>query len=217
MIPPRAPQTWFISDLHLQHDFVAGLRGFRPRDPGISAADDHDAEVAANWDFWVRHEDTVWILGDITMANNPLAAFRWLYARPGTKHLILGNHDQIHPARRTAQKDYIKFQGEYAATFASIQTFARRRAPNGGPEYLMSHFPYPGTSEGTDPNGRPYDDRYLQYRLQDLGVPLLHGHTHRNETATISQRGTKQFHVGLDAHGLAPVNLSKIEEWLREK
>jgi calcineurin-like phosphoesterase family protein len=70
----------------------------------------------------------------------------------------------------------------------------------------LSHFPYDGDSHG--------DDRYSELRLEDRGVPLIHGHTHNpNQKATVSNNGTPQFHVGWDAW-LEPVPETRIVEWL---
>jgi calcineurin-like phosphoesterase family protein len=195
---------WFTSDLHIGHRLVSGLRGF-------SDTAEHDAHLAEQWDSRVQNKDTVWILGDVTVGRSR-PALDWIHARPGTKHLVTGNHDEVWPGHREAFKVLSNYGSGWSAAFASIQPFARRRIA--GQNVLMSHFPYPGTSEGTDANGRPFDDRYIQYRLQDLGVPLLHGHTHRNERATRSQLGTLQIHVGVDAWGMRPVRQDEIEDLL---
>lgn len=206
--------TWMTSDLHLGHKLVAGLRGFTyPSEPDLPAdTDAHDARLASNWDSLIRAEDTVWLLGDITLSNSYRSALDWLLARPGTKHLVLGNHDAIHPAHRGAQKQWGHQSPSWTNVFASIQTMARIHLPDSR-EVLLSHFPYPGTSEGIDNTGKPYEDRYLQYRLIDLGVPLVHGHTHRPERLTTSQHhGTKQLHIGPDAWSMCPVHISEIQE-----
>lgn len=225
------PTTWFTSDLHLGHKLVAGLRGFKSTQESnvlkypdgkialieyemLPDTDAHDARLASNWDSLIRAEDTVWLLGDITLSNSYRNALEWLLARPGTKHLVLGNHDAIHPAHRGAQKNWGHRHPNWTNwtnVFASIQTFARIHLPN-GQETLLSHFPYPGTSEGLDNTGKPYDDRYLQYRLIDLGVPLVHGHTHRPERLTTSQKGSKQLHIGPDAWSMCPVHISEVQE-----
>lgn len=202
--------VWFTSDLHLQHRLVSGLRGFED-------LDEHDARLASNWDELVKEDDTVWLLGDITLANNPTAALLWVQNRTGTKRLVLGNHDAIHPAHRGAQKDWDKRRELYGGVFASIQTFARIHLPDSR-EVLLSHFPYPGTSEGIDNEGKPYDDRYHQYRLINLGIPLIHGHTHRPERMSYnSPQGslidaTPQLHIGPDAWSMSPVHISEVQE-----
>lgn len=197
---------WFTADPHIGHRRLTEIRGF-----GDDTAA-HDAALAANWDARVRPEDTVWVLGDLTLG--PLHnALMWFVARPGRLRLILGNHDAGHPMHRTAHKD----QHRYLDVFEYVATSARIRILGG--DVLLSHFPYPGTSEGTDENGRPFDDRYLQYRLPNLGMPLIHGHTHRAEKLSWNRNAramTPQFHVGLDAWDLAPVALHDLEDLITD-
>lgn len=190
--------TLFTGDLHLGHRMVAGLRGFE--DPA-----EHDDELAARWDAVVRPGDRVWLLGDITLGK-PEIALAWVRERPGIKHLIVGNHDAIHPMHRDSHKRLIK--ENWGSTFASIQMAARRRIE--GREVLLSHFPYPaaGDGEGRSPSG---EGRHNQWRLPDCGLPLIHGHTHSS-----GRLGTdgRSVHVGLDAWGLAPVSLVQVAELL---
>ena len=54
------------------------------------------------------------------------------------------------------------------------------------------------------------EPRFEQWRLEDLGVPIIHGHTHRRETVTYSQRNTLQIHVGVDAWNLMPVPQDRV-------
>lgn len=200
--------VFFTSDLHVGHALVSRIRSER----GLCPEAEHDDVLAEKWDAAVRTGDTVYVLGDVTVgASRP--ALDWIHDRPGIKHLISGNHDEVWPGHRDARK-HLSIGRGWTAAFATVQPFGRIRVA--GTPVLLSHFPYPGTSEGTDKNGRPFDDRYQQYRLADLGVPLLHGHTHRMETLTRSQGGTPQIHVGVDAWGMSPVPLARVEELLSE-
>ncbi len=204
--------SWFTSDLHIGHALVSRLRA----EAGMCPAAEHDDFLAEQWDSRVRTGDTVYVLGDLTVGNgrgpNVRAALDWIHARPGVKHLISGNHDEVWPGNRDARANLDWAHG-WPAAFKTIQPFGRIRVA--GQSVLMSHFPYPGTSEGTDASGNEYDDRYLQYRLADLGSPLLHGHVHRPYRLTPSpQRGSRMIHVGVDAWAGAPVHLSQVEDLL---
>lgn len=176
--------VWFTADPHFGHRLVAGLRGF---DDPIA----HDEAIVDNWCAAVRPDDQVWVLGDLAVSS-PKAALGTLGWLPGRKHLILGNHDTAHAMHRTAHKH----QGAYLAVFESVQLAARRRIA--GQVVLLSHFPYSADRA---------EVRYPQWRLPDLGTWLLHGHTHSPERRT----GPREIHVGLDAWGLAPVSLERIE------
>jgi calcineurin-like phosphoesterase family protein len=177
--------VYYTSDTHLQHQKVSELRGF-------SSIEEHDEVLAISWDRTVKKEDTVWVLGDLTMKGNLDYMLAWFAARPGTKHLIFGNHDSGHPMHRAAHKQ----QRKYLTVFQSTNAFARVRINGKG--VLLSHFPY-GDTDHTD------IARYTQYRLPDEGEWLLHGHTHES----IIKYTDHSIHVGLDAWGL---NMPSMEE-----
>ncbi|WP_062979877.1 metallophosphoesterase [Nocardia flavorosea] len=183
---------WFCSDLHVGgHKLVAGLRGFGEN------TDAHDAELARRWDAVVRPDDQVWVLGDVIgRRGHEEAGLAWIAARPGVKHLIAGNHDDVHPLHSGAYKAL----PQWLTVFATVQQSAVRKFA--GQRVLLSHFPYAG--EGGD---HTEVIRYPEWRFPDVGRWLLHGHTH----SSVKQRG-RELHVGVDAHGLAPVPLKWVEE-----
>lgn len=172
--------TWFTSDLHLGHTFVAGLRGY-------ATPADHDAALAHRWCRQVTEVDEVWVLGDVAMGGWR-DRLGWFAGVPGRKHLVLGNHDRAHPLN-TRGHEYL---AEFATVFATVQTAAAVSLGGGAPKVLASHFPYAGDRG---------PDRYSEWRLRDEGRPLIHGHTHGTEQLTFTEKGTPQVHVGLDAWG----------------
>lgn len=205
--------VWFTSDLHLGHRKVAELRGF---DSVIS----HDLAIAEAWMAVVQPDDQVWVLGDLTSGSNgQLApALTLLDALPGEKHLIAGNHDQVHPMNR----DSHKWQRRFLGTFDSVQPFARRKVA--GRSVLLSHFPYERDRD---------EPRYTQYRLRNEGLWLLHGHTHGTEQLTTgfthkvtgvdldayafqhTYMPTREVHVGWDAWGEL-VHLDQVAALIEE-
>lgn len=191
---------WFTADLHLSHRMVSQLRGFD--DPTA-----HDAALAENWDAVVRSDDQVWVLGDISVGGkaNEMRALEWIARRPGTKHLVAGNHDSCHPYRSEAYK----WQRIYLSAFASVQQSAVRKIERN--RVLLSHFPFQGTPDGD----HTPENRFEEWRLPRIGENadrwLLHGHTHSPERI----RGL-QIHVGLDAHNLAPVPLEWVQRVIAE-
>lgn len=188
-------RTWYTSDPHFGHRLVAGHRGFfNVEEPDTEA---HDEALVETWNSHVKPEDPVWILGDMSM-RGPKAFGPYVERLNGTLHLIAGNHDEVHPMHRTSAK----VQPEWLRFFASVQASARRKF--NGHEVLLSHFPYNG--EGA----RPGPDRHVQWRLPDLSVPLIHGHTHdAAQRLSFSQQGTPMVHVGWDAWG-RPVSQEEI-------
>lgn len=186
------PQTWLTSDTHLGHGFVAALRGF-------ASPEEHDMAVAHNWDRRVHDRDVVWVLGDVALGGWR-DRLPWFAERPGTKHLVLGNHDRAHPMLRNAHAH----QKTYLSVFDSVQTAASLR--HDGRTVLLSHFPYDGEGNSRDEDA----DRASQWRLRDEGRLLLHGHVHDDVRARVSVRGTLMGHVGLDAWELSPVTLPDI-------
>jgi len=216
--------VWYCSDLHIGHKLVSGLRGFtklieaevqeyrnaagellfwNETKPPVLVPDTqaHDDAIAANWDRVVKPDDTVYVLGDISI-NGGQHALDWIEQRPGTKHLISGNHDPVNPMHSRA----LKLLPHWHKYFATIQPFLRKKLL--GETVLLSHYPYWDFGDG---EGRG-EARYEQYRLPNLGALLLHGHTHGTE-----QDHDNQFHVGLDAWGLELVPQETILEWVRER
>ena len=185
---------WFTSDLHLGHKLVASERGF-------DTTEEHDAALAANCDALVRPQDQVYVLGDLCMSRGSgglTRALEWISERPGIKDLIWGNHDSGHPMHREAHKN----QARYLGAFRSAQQSGIRKI--GEHRVLLSHFPYQADHTA--------EVRYPQWRPPNYGEWLIHGHTHSSR----QRYGSRQLHVGLDAHGLKPVPLKWIEEQMRK-
>lgn len=187
--------TYFTSDLHFGHQKVSEIRGF-------DNTDDHDITLYKRWNEVVKPQDTVYVLGDLTCDQRKedyaLSMMHWLN---GTHHLIAGNHDSVSSIHRNGWKHLPK----YLKVFASVRDFAKIRMRK--QDILMSHYPY-STSVEAD-HGRV---RYEEYRLPDMGHPLIHGHTHlAHQRLHRSTEGSRQVHVGLDAWDLRPVHHSVVE------
>lgn len=180
-------RIWYTADLHLGHSRVAESRGF-------TTTGDHDAAVADAWAETVGPRDQVFVLGDVAMGN-PRYALAILKRLPGEKHLIAGNHDACHPMHRDAHRQ----QRLYLDVLASVQHAGRRRIDR--QSVLLSHFPYRGDHTETD--------RHTQWRLPDMGLALLHGHTHSG-----GRGAGRVIHVGLDAWGLRPVAQEQVADLL---
>lgn len=187
--------VYITSDLHLGHGKVAKLRGF-------DSVQAHDELVINRWNYHVRgNSPIVYVLGDVMMGDRDRGR-KLLKCLRGELHLILGNHDRAAPNNKNGHR-HIEGMGD---AWAGVTTSAS--ISYNGQKFLMSHYPYDGDSQE--------ESRFDQWRLRDLGTPLLHGHVHSDEVVTYSNLGTPQFHVGLDAWKLAPVPLSRIRVLLEE-
>jgi calcineurin-like phosphoesterase family protein len=204
--------VFFTSDLHIGHKMVAmerwkAVNPYGTPDPlvvpGVDVTPEnaviwHSRLLAYNWDRLVTKDDTVWVLGDLSLQGRAAieGGLEWISNRPGTKKFITGNHDSCHMGieRRESGK-WIK---RYLEFFDVVFPFARIRV--NGQVVLLSHFPYAGDHTAID--------RFPQWRLPDLGDWLLHGHTHSSEIWTPGP--SKMIHVGVDAHGYTPVSTDQI-------
>ncbi len=174
---------WLTGDPHLGHPLVAALRGFvtersifiayargeiRDMDFMRAHADTeaHDEAFIAQWRKQVRPEDTVHVLGDLSSGSRTgeARALDIIETLPGRKRLILGNHDSASSIHR-ALSPHIRRFGE---VFERVGDFGRIQID--GRMVLLSHYPYNG--DHTE------EDRLTQFRLPDLGAPLVHAHTH---------------------------------------
>lgn len=195
--------VWFTSDLHIGHRWAAGVRF--PRKKEIPQA--HDDYLAEQWDKRVKRDDVVWVLGDLSMESGAKRAIEWVRERPGTKHLIFGNHDTCHTGIH--RNGYSRIES-YLTAFDSVQPFARRRIftpTQGVQEVMLSHFPYRASPYGDHYEGTDPVNRFEQWRLPNMGDWLLHGHTHSSDV----QHG-RSIHVGVDAWAWHPVPLQTITD-----
>jgi calcineurin-like phosphoesterase family protein len=79
-------EIWFTSDLHLGHKLHATKRGF-------SSVEEHNHAVISKLYSTVGKRDKLFIIGDLSLNRHYLNS---LHSVPGTKELILGNHDKLH-------------------------------------------------------------------------------------------------------------------------
>lgn len=204
---------YWIADLHLGHEKVAKLRGF-------AGAAEHDTKIFDQLDK-LTEDDDLWVLGDISSgrAEGEERALWHLSITKAKLHLIAGNHDSVSSTHRNGYKK----QREWMEVFESVQQFGRMRL--NGMNVLMSHYPYARSGDGANREGA----RYLEYRLPDTGLPLIHGHTHQSEPHMpkyydLSEEGTgsgkiqtgwdtQQFCVSWDAHRRL-VTERDLNQWL---
>lgn len=78
-------KIYVISDPHFGHLNMAKNRGF-------NSVEEHDNHIIESWNKVLTKNDTIWILGDITMEKKQ--HYHLLDQIRGIKKVVLGNHDQ---------------------------------------------------------------------------------------------------------------------------
>lgn len=101
--------TWFTSDTHWGH---RNILKFCPETRKHADVTEMDNFMIRRWNEQVKHDDTVYILGDVFF-HRPPRALSIVRQLNGVKHLILGNHDTE-----------IVETPELAAEFASVREYA---------------------------------------------------------------------------------------------
>jgi calcineurin-like phosphoesterase family protein len=180
---------WFVGDLHFGHEKVSGLRGF-----GNTEA--HDDSIARQWHKQVKDGDLVYVLGDISGGSRTGEAYALtvIQGLPGRKRLIAGNHDSVASIHRTLSPHL----DWYNSVFERVSDYGRVKLNR--QDVLLSHYPYRG--DHTD------EPRYAQYRLPDIGAPLIHAHTHSSE-----RENGRELCVSWEAWKRL-VNLGDVVHWL---
>lgn len=79
----RPPRTWLTTDTHFHHDMLV-REGIRPAD--------FQDRIVRRWKHLVKPEDTVIHLGDVIFYKHDTLK-QLLDDLPGTKFLVMGNHD----------------------------------------------------------------------------------------------------------------------------
>lgn len=175
---------WFTSDLHLGHEGVIRFCA-RP----YQSAGEMDNDLIRRWNNCVKHDDTVYVLGDVSF-HKPSIGVPLLRRLHGRKILVQGNHDK-----------YSLTQYLDAGFITVVQEAVIHMS---GRHLRLSHFPYWPINE-TDTHELRYQDR----RPHNDGRWLLCGHVH--EKWKIRER---QINVGVDVWNYAPVSQSQIEKIL---
>lgn len=224
---------FFTSDTHFGHKNI-----IRYSDRPFRDVTHMNEMLVHNWNSVVTPADTVYHLGDVALG--PIwESLEYINRLNGRKVLVTGNHDRnFRLGRRSADLEPDEWDAVYREVGFDLV------APHGMalvnfdnlPTVALSHFPYEGDSHDAD--------RYEEARLEDAGVPLIHGHTHshgdpvswsskrKRKFAVIGEDGkqvkgednkpvwevrsdpTIQIHVGVDAWDYRPVSEMQVKELL---
>ncbi|MGU3411327.1 hypothetical protein ACLBWP_14565 [Microbacterium sp. M1A1_1b] len=163
-----------------------------------------DTSLVERWNSVVPPEAIVLHLGDLLMASmndvgDALALTRQLHGR---RLLVPGNHDWVSRATQTRTRIQSMTPLYEAAGWTVLPEVLN--GSRHGQLLRASHYPYDTVPIDKLKKVRPVDD----------GVPLVHGHTHSTAVFT---NDDAMMHVGVDAWKFAPVPMSAVDTWLRER
>lgn len=184
---------FFTSDTHFGHANIIKYCN-RP----FNDVDHMNEVIISNWNSVVSPDDEVFHLGDVALG--PWEKWDSILTRlNGFKTLVVGNHDRIFRGEKPKMRE--RFESQYASWF-DVVTDEIKNFRVGNSMVNMSHFPYDGDSHG--------EDRHSEFRLEDRGSILIHGHTHLDTIISYSNANTLQIHVGQDAFDYYPVSESQV-------
>ncbi len=183
---------WMSSDTHFFHKNIINYSN-RP----FKSVDHMNWSIVQNFNAAVRPKDTLILTGDVSLG--PISeSLPFISNLNGYKILVPGNHDRVFSGESDAKRE--RFWPEYLKVFDEIWP-EQTTTKIGGHWVAMSHFPYQG--DHTE------NDRWVEKRPVDNGLPLIHGHIH--ELRKIDGR---MFNVGVDVNGYFPVSQYEIAAWI---
>lgn len=189
---------WLTADLHFGHVRIGELAG-RPH------ADVHagDSLLTMRWRERVAPEDEIFILGDLAMGDFA-RSLALVASLPGRKMLVPGNHDRVHPAYRASPEKRSRWLSAYEEAGLQVLPLEVDIDLGEGMVVRASHFPYSG--DHTE------QDRHVEWRPQDDGRWLVHGHVHE-----LWKMKDRQVNVGVDVWDYSPVSASEVRSLIIEE
>jgi len=188
---------FFTSDQHYYHTNIIKFCN-RP----FATVEEMNEKMVYNWNSIVKPEDSVYCLGDFSMAFRSVELFSSRLM--GKKFLIPGNHDFCHSVHKKSrhpenQKKWIK---EYEKN-GWIVLPEQMKFDIDGITVNLCHMPYIEDHTG--------EVRYEKNRPVDDGNWLLHGHIHEKWKIK-----NKMINVGVDIWDFKPVSLDQIKEIIND-
>lgn len=165
---------WLISDTHFGHANILNFRdsttGELIRGARFSSVEEMNETMVENWNKTVKPGDIVYHLGDVFFGPKEdfLKLWKWL---PGSKRLILGNHDDA--------KFFVKNE-----LVTKVQVWREFH------EYglLLSHIPL-------DPSGLKRYRHGVFSEENKIDLLNVHGHIHQNPSPTEHHRCVCVEHI----------------------
>ena len=184
---------WVVSDSHFYHSNIIKYSN-RPYH--------HDRLMIDHWWEKVKPDDVILHLGDVAMPGGILQVQREHLIKnlPGTKYLILGNHDV--PKGITDRKTFYEKLG-----FAEVvdEFYVPHTDPKTGKDWKVYFTHRPGGEI------KPFDDlRIVKAAPNNIGI---HGHVHsntRNEKEEIVEINKRLINLSVEVTNYSPVWLPDI-------
>jgi calcineurin-like phosphoesterase family protein len=168
---------WFTSDLHFCHH---NILSYEPDSRPFNTIEEMNETLVQKWNENVSAEDTVYVLGDLSMGRVEVA-IEYIKRLNGKIILIRGNHDT--PKRVEAYKEI------------GIEVHDIFYLPYKGRYFILCHFPIA-------------NEEFIRMVIEDNSeVVNLYGHVHSNAPVGYKD-GT--YHVGVDTNRLAPISIEQI-------
>ena len=117
--------NYFISDLHFGHEHCLVFDN-RP----FGDIQTHDEFIISKWNETIEWDDSVYILGDLSM-HNVTKTIEILGRLNGSKHLIIGNHD----------RKFMK-NADFRSKFVETVDYKELHLDD-GKIIVLSHYPIP--------------------------------------------------------------------------
>lgn len=198
---------YFSSDQHYWHSNVIKYCA-RPYETTEAMNED----LVNKWNSVVKPEDTVYVLGDFSLAFRPVEIYP--HRLNGNKILVPGNHDFCHSYNKKSrhkenQEKWFQKYRDHGFTILPEQTTLELE---GLGVVNLCHHPYSDIGDERAGGG----DKYAKWRPADDGKILLCGHVHEKWQTKKSTKGSLMINVGVDVHGFLPVSVEQLIEIAKE-
>jgi calcineurin-like phosphoesterase family protein len=188
---------YFVSDTHYYHQNVIRYCS-RP----FEDVEKMNWAMVRIWNEIVQPEDTVYHLGDFSLALRPVEIFTPLLN--GYKILIAGNHDWVHPSNKKSRtEEKAKNTRDLYLKFGWDEIHINHEIELQSIKFNMCHLPYKNDST---------DTRFEKYRLEDKGEWLICGHVHEKWL-----KKNRMINVGVDVWDFKPVSVEKLMRAVSDK
>jgi len=193
---PSGVRVWFSADHHFGHANI-----IRYADRPYPHVDAMDSDIIRRHNAVVAPTDVFFALGDLCLGSFD-ASLACAAGLNGIKFLMPGNHDRVSVAGRNKPAYIEKFRARYEAAGYTVLPEEGVTIDLHGVRLALSHYPYQG--DHTE------QDRHLEFRPKDEGLPLLHGHIHGERRID-----GRMFNVGVDVNDFTPVSEEQVLEFAK--